>query len=183
MKNTVLFFGYSLFSIAIIGCNNIDQKKNKDADTLAAIEKDPQKNNTTNNTQFGGKYEFGDDIEKGPVGLVSVYPLTDSTALFYLDVNRGAPSYNMGLLAGQMKITNNIGIYNSKSTDNEKGCIIKFTFGNNKLEVNTDANKDDCGFGFNVYADHSYKLVDNKIPDFYINGEGDTVLFKDLKIK
>jgi len=182
MKNTVLFLGYSLFSVAIIGCNDVDQKENKDPDTLVATAKDPQKINTTN-AQFGGKYEFGDDIEKGPVGLISVYPLSDSTALFYLDVNRGAPSYNMGLLAGKMRIAHNIGIYNSEPIDNEKGCVIKFTFGNNQLQVNTDANKDDCGFGFNVYADHSYKLVDNKIPDFYINGEGDTILFKGLKLK
>ena len=182
MKNTAVLLGLSISILSLFACSNTEPHNEKQ-DTLSAASKDQHKMASTNSPRTGGKYEFGEDIEKGPIGLVSVYPLTDTTALFYLDVNRGAPSYNMGLLAGQMKISNNIGIYNSKSTDNEKGCVIKFTFGNNKLEVSTDAKKDDCGFGFNVYADNTYKLVDSKIPEFYISGEGDTILFKDLKIK
>lgn len=181
MKNTAVLLVLSISIFTLLSCNNAEPQNQK-KDTLSAATKDQQKIDSTNSLRIGGKYEFGEDIEKGPVGLVSVYPLTDTAALFYLDVNRGAPSYNMGLLAGQMKIVNNVGIYNSKSA-NEEGCIIKFTFANNKLEVSTDAKKGDCGFGFNVYADNTYKLVDSKIPEFYISGEGDTVLFKDLKIK
>ena len=51
---------------------------------------------------IGGTYSFGDNIETGPVGSVKVYPLSENAALFFLDINRGAPSYNSGQLARKM---------------------------------------------------------------------------------
>ena len=46
------------------------------------------------NEKFGGIYRFGTNVENGPVGGITLYQLYDSTALFYLDICRGAPSYN-----------------------------------------------------------------------------------------
>jgi hypothetical protein len=50
----------------------------------------------TATAKYLGIYSYGDDVEKGKTGTVFIYPETDSTILFYIDLNRGAPSYNMG---------------------------------------------------------------------------------------
>src|SRR5689334_3486965 len=78
--------------------------------------------------KFGGSYSYGKDIEKGRIGWAEIYPETDSTILFYLELNRGAPSYNMGQLYGRLLIKDNAGIYYSIDQHNSIGCKLHFTF-------------------------------------------------------
>ena len=54
--------------------------------------------------KYTGTYQLGDDIEKERIGTITIYPETDTTVLFYIDLNRGAPSYNMGQLYGRLKV-------------------------------------------------------------------------------
>jgi uncharacterized protein (TIGR02145 family) len=132
---------------------------------------------------IGGTYSFGDNVEKEAVGSVIVYPLTDSSALFFLDVCRGAPSYNLGQMFGQMTIKDNIGTYDSKLDDDDINCLLKFEFNSEQLKVTAGEGHDDCGFGHAVYADNTYKRVDKSSPKYFINGEGDTIIFKGLTVE
>lgn len=128
-----------------------------------------------------GIYSYGDDIEKGRVGAVTVYSENKNSILFYIDVNRGAPSYNMGLLLGKVKIENDYGIYENKDEYSENGCKFSLKFKPNELTITTLEDKDECGFGHGVYIDGSYNKTSNAQPEFYTNGEGDKVYFNTIQ--
>jgi len=160
-------FSLLIVILTICSCSNTDNGKN-------IIKSAPN---------FGGTYSFGSDVEKGPVGSVIVYPQNDNSALFFLDVCKGAPSYNLGQLFGQMTMNNDIGTYDSKADGDDFNCMLKFKFTSGQLEVMTEAGHDDCGFGGNVHADHKYKLIDKSIPKYFVDGEGDTILFSGLTVE
>jgi uncharacterized protein (TIGR02145 family) len=125
---------------------------------------------------IGGTYKFGVGAEKGPVGSILVYPFANNSALFLLEVSRGAPSYNSGRLFGQMAIKDNVGTYKDADGLN---CALKFKFATQELEIVTEEGRDDCGFGGNVSADNKYKLIDKAIPKYYTNVEDEKFLFED----
>lgn len=176
-----LTFFYVIAILIICSCGNTYSSKNKTLDTTTSQTADKQVLKSSLN--IGGIYSFGDNVERGPVGSVMVYPLTDNSALFFLEVCRGAPSYNLGQLFGQMTIKDNIGTYDSKTYGDDFNCVLKFKFTSQKLEVITESGHDDCGFGGNVYADHEYKLIDKSIPKYFINIEADTILFNGLTVE
>ncbi len=161
-----------LFTVWLSACNN--QANEHKTDTPAVKQ-------TT--TKVGGTYSFGEYPEKGAVGSLIVYPLTDSSALFYLNVCKGAPSYNQGQLLGKMIIKEHLGIYDSKVYDDDLNCILTFKFSSNQVELITENGHDLCGFGGNVYADYKYQLIDSAIPSYFINLEGDTISFEGLTIE
>ena len=130
---------------------------------------------------FAGKYSYGKDIEKGRVGFVTVYPETDSTILFYLDVNRGAPSYNMGALYGRIKLQGSKGMYSSMLDSLEMGCEFTVEFKSDSLIIKTSEKKDDCGLGYGVYADGRFKRKSSSTPEYFIDATGDKVYFKKRK--
>ncbi len=178
-----LNISYLIAVLTICSCGNTDSGKNKTLNTTTSQSSDKQEIEIKSSLNIGGTYSFGDNVEKGPVGSVIVYPLTDTSALFFLDVCRGAPSYNLGQMFGQMTIKDNVGVYDSKLDDDDLNCLIKFEFNADQLKVTTGEGRDDCGFGHAVYADNTYKLVDKSIPKYFINGEGDTIQFKGLTVE
>ena len=178
-----LNISYLIAVLTICSCVNTDSGKNKTLDTTTSQSSDKQEIEIKSSLNIGGTYSFGDNVEKGPVGSVIVYPLTDNSALFFLDVCRGAPSYNLGQLFGQITIKDNIGTYDSKIDGDDFNCVLKFKFTSGQLQVITESGHDDCGFGGNVYADNEYKLIDKSIPKYFINGEGDTIQFRGLTVE
>lgn len=126
--------------------------------------------------KYAGIYSFGDNIEKGAVGSVIVYPETDTTILFFVEVCRGAPSYNLGQLYDRLKIEDGKGIYNS-NIFGDKGCKWEITIDTEELTIKTIDGCDECGFGHAVYADHSYKRKDNLIHDYFTDGSGQKIYF------
>lgn len=158
--------------LSICSCRN----EEKAIDTTALQTEDELK--PTINIR--GTYSFGDDVETEPVGSVIVYPLNDSSALFYLYVCRGAPSYNFGEIIGEMTIKNNTGSYISKNHNQGFNCAVNFEFSTNQLKVTYGEGGDRCGFGHAVYAANTYKLIDNSIPKYFIDETRDTIFFRDL---
>lgn len=183
IKNTSIF-GIALFLFSLLlacGQPAIQTENKKDNSNLLAKNSNIEKVLTR---RYAGTYSFGDDIEKGAVGSVIIYPLSDSTVMFYLDICLGAPSYNLGQLFGQIEINNNIGIYSQFDEDSDRltfRCFLKFEFNSDELKITTEYG--DCGFGASVYADNTYKLVDKSLPKYFITGEGDTILFKGLTLE
>lgn len=134
-----------------------------------------------NSDNHQGIYSYGEDIEKGSVGTVTVYTENKDYAIFYIDVNRGAPSYNMGLLLGKIKLENGYGIYYKKDEYSDGSCKFSMKFKPHELTITTLEEQGDCGFGHGVYIDGTYTKTSDAQPEFYTNGEGDKVYFKSIE--
>ncbi|MGV8137822.1 MAG: hypothetical protein AB2L20_21645 [Mangrovibacterium sp.] len=127
--------------------------------------------------KYSGIYSFGENVEKGPVGSVTVFAETDTTILFFIDICRGAPSYNLGQLYDRLKIENGKGIYFSKYDFDEKGCKWQVTIGDNTLTIKTLEDCYECGFGGNVIADNKFIRKDLTRPEFFTDGHGHEIFF------
>jgi hypothetical protein len=127
--------------------------------------------------KYSGVYSFGENVEKGSVGSVTVFAETDNTILFFIDVCRGAPSYNLGQLYGRLTIKNGKGIYFSKYDFDEKGCKWQVTIDRDTLTINTIDDCYECGFGGNVIADNKYIRKDSTRPEFFTDGHGNKIFF------
>ncbi len=117
------------------------------------------------------------------MGEVLIYPTTEKTALFLLNVNRGAPSYNSGEIFGQIVEKNGVFVSDTKADGGEFDCVLRFEFGKEQLKITTDEAHTDCGFGNAVVADGLYKLTDKNIPTQFNDGSGKMLYFKDLTIE
>lgn len=178
-------------AMTIISCGNTDSSKpaanpstptTEKPATDAPVAEAPPSDGKSSLT-IGGTYRYGTDPDKGAAGSVMIYPLNDNTVMFFLDVSRGAPSYNSGQLLGQMTIKDNVGTYDAKQHYEYLDCTLTFEFSGDQLTVTTGDGKNDCGFGHGVYADNTYKLADKSIPSYFINMAGDTFQFKGLTVE
>ena len=127
-------------------------------------------------TKYAGVYK----VKKGSIGSVTVYPETDSTILFYIDICQGAPSYNLGQLYARIKIKDGEGMYFSTDfdyTDEKKGCKWQMTIKKYMLTIKTLENCYECGFGANVKGDNQYTLKNSKTPQFFIDGANNKIFF------
>ena len=162
MKKT-LIFGLLFFSIISYGQTKIDRT------------------NKLLTSKYAGTYGYGKDVEKGRIGTIFIYPETDSTILFYIDLNRGAPSYNMGSLYGRVKIINSSGTFYTKFDYSDNGCKWTFLFLRSNLTIKTIDEQDNCGFGGAVFADGIFKRISNKMLDYFEDMEGKKIYFKTTK--
>jgi hypothetical protein len=131
--------------------------------------------------KYSGIYEYGKDAEKERVGCISLFAETDSTILFYIDLNRGAPSYNMGSLYGRVRIQTNSGTFYKQSSYSDEGCKWLFTFSKNNVIIKTLDGQHSCDFGHNVFADGTFKRKKAIQPNSFINQLGETVFFDKTK--
>ena len=129
-------------------------------------------NRIISTAQFGGTYSY--IKPHNAFGTVAVYPETDSTVLFFINVNRGEPSYNMGFLYGRLKLTNGKGIFETA----DKGCRWMVQFTKNLLVICTIGQAYDCGFGNGVVADGLFKQTSKEIPQDIEDSEGNKHSFK-----
>ena len=111
---------------------------------------------------------------------MTVFSESDTTVLFFIDVNKGAPSYNMGQLYGRMKVKENKGNY-SKTDSLDISCKLECEFKDDKLIITVFDNQDKCGFGYGVYPDGTYKRKTHKIPLYFIDATETKVYFKKIK--
>ncbi len=131
---------------------------------------------------YVGTYSFGTHPDSGATGTIQLYPLNDTSLLFYLDVNRGAPSYNMGAMLGEVQIKDGRAMYSFKEGD-YIDCKLNFIFSGDTLSLVSTDGQSDCGFGYGVYADGNYVLKSHELPRFFLTGEGDTIFFEGLTLE
>ncbi len=89
---------------------------------------------------------------------------SDSTVRLRLDCNRGAPSYNMGILAASVPFSNSVSLYRTEEFGSL--CEIRFIFHRQSMEARQTGTDAACGFGYGVYADGSYRLISRDPPPF-----------------
>jgi hypothetical protein len=159
-----LFFVYAIF-LSLISC--LGTKIMATGETLTS--------------KYAGQYSFGSDLENGSMGSISIYPETDSTILFYIELNQGAPSYNSGTLYGRVAIRNGQGIFYTESQDSDDGCKWNFYFAANDLNISTIDDQYACGFGHAVFVDGIYKKQATKAIDYFKDMEGTKIYFEKTK--
>jgi hypothetical protein len=130
---------------------------------------------------FGGTYAYGNSAEIGPIGILYIYPKTDTALLFYLDLNIGPPSNNSGSLLGLLTINHKQEADFIEIDEFEfVNCSLQFIFKNNLVLIKTINDRFQCGFGHSVFADGSYEKIKFEMPEFFIDGTGEKVFFKEL---
>jgi hypothetical protein len=129
--------------------------------------------------KFAGLYAFGNSPEN-EAGSIIIYPETDSTVVFYIELNRGAPSYSSGSAYGRIKLKNGKGLFYAKPEDAENGCKWLLVFSGNRLKIETRENEFDCGFGHGVYADGEYVRKSKAIIPYFETMEGEKMFFNKI---
>ena len=168
MKNLLLITLTLSIAFAGFNCQSKTNKRLTSADKVKS-------------SKYAGTYRFGsygDPTQTGPGGQVIIYALSDDSVLFYLDVSRGAPSYNMGSLYNRLTVGSDKCVFNKKLDYCESPCKLEFVFKDSILTVSTLENGYDCGFGGNVIADGVYKKVDSNQPEYFENAHGKKVYFE-----
>jgi hypothetical protein len=171
MKNISAAILILILILLVISCQT-QSKRTKDNDKLKTL-------------KYAGIYQYGgyaDTSYKGSCGRIIIYAESDDTVLFYIDLSRGAPSYNMGSLYGKLCVSNEkITFVNREFEYENVSCKWLLTFADSTLTIKTIDNCYNCGFGGGVIADNIYKKISSIQPDSFENGEGTKVFFAKTK--
>lgn len=131
-------------------------------------------------SKYLGIYGFDSSKElEGNQGSLLIYPESDTSVLFHVTVCIGAPSFNLGITTGRLIVKNDSALY--QPAEYESTCKIMFYFEENEIKLATASGFGECGFGMNVYADATYKLVKKVTPKYYNNGESTNYNFRYFK--
>lgn len=88
----------------------------------------------------------------------------EGQAAFELYATRGAPSYNSGVLAGNMSSSG--GLWSFETTEFGGTCKLSFYFLPNRVHIEQSGDWTACGFGYGVIAEGDYELVSRDRPVF-----------------
>ncbi len=132
-------------------------------------------------TKYEGTYTYGENSAKGRMGSVMLFAEADSTMLFYIDVNHGAPNYHMGTLYGRIKMIGDSAIFYTKFESGDTGCKWKVKFIKSKLVITTIQEQYDCGFGHQVFADGEFSRASKKPLEYFETKEGTKIFFNKTK--
>ncbi|NVK66359.1 MAG: hypothetical protein HWE22_17330 [Flavobacteriales bacterium] len=128
-----------------------------------------------------GIYSFGESPENAG-GILYLYPTHDSTYLFYLELGRGAPSYNSGAMVGEFSLdANSTAHYEITDTSNQ--CKLSFLFEENSVRISSHEVENGCRFGFGVSADGVYTQTSSEVPTYFHNRIGKKTYFQELDIE
>jgi hypothetical protein len=101
---------------------------------------------------------------QGRTGELTLFRLEKNRYKFWLYVNRGWPSFNMGFLDGFIEVVNDRTVYTTKVEFSDSSCAVAFVFSAKGIEVTQSSGSNECGFGHNVYANGTYKLKTKSRP-------------------
>ena len=118
--------------------------------------------------RFAGTYKAAYDLGPGGAADLLIYPETDHSVLFFIYLNRGAPSHNMGEMYGRIELDGQRGFLYRQPDYQDEPCGWEVVFGDNgTLEISSRDGQQGCGFGFGVQADHEYQRVSSDIPQSF----------------
>lgn len=115
-----------------------------------------------------GTYGWSTDTQSQGCQMVVMHRLlmTSQPVLeFELLCNRGAPSFNLGYLAGMVPMQNDVGLYSQWNGETGESCSIVFDLSAGDaarvIQLGTDSA---CGFGRGVDATGTYQKLDANFP-------------------
>jgi hypothetical protein len=131
----------------------------------------------TQTRKYAGSYFYGDTI---PQGAIDIYPESDTTLLFSIYLINS--NYHMGFNMGRIHIRKDSAIFENINP-NHYNCRLYFEFKMNALTVKTIGEHNDCGYGYGVMSDGVYHRTNDKIPEYTLTPESDTVYFKKYSLE
>ena len=140
---------------------------------ISFLDAGAQKNN------FQGTYAhyFGNSTE-GAYQLIEICYLDSANILFYLEVGRGAPSYNSGAIYGRLTQNKKTGDLEYFPKDTSGNCSLELAKNKNQIIIKTIAG--DCPFGYGVVPDGKYTLQKSTNPLFFTDRKGKKIYFKKI---
>src|SRR5262245_9255294 len=113
-------------------------------------------------TTYSGVYGYSekpsgdvpkDHADEGPTGTLVLLRMENNKYRFWLDINKGWPSFNMGETDGTITFKNGKASFDNTYQDSRDSCILHFTIANNVIRISGTSAEFNCGFGQGVYAD------------------------------
>jgi len=111
---------------------------------------------------------------EAPYHFINIHRMPNGGYLFYLEVCRGAPSYNSGAMYGKLTYNKATGNYEYLPVSADD-CKLVLSHKSNKIIIKTISG--DCPFGYGVYADATYKLRIDHNPSYCFTRTGKKVYF------
>lgn len=109
-----------------------------------------------------GTYAYERPNEAG-AGEIKLLVIDEKTVRFAISVVGPPPAHNQGMMEGTGTMVDNV--VTVSTTDFGGKCTITFTISGDQLVAKTLAGGDaECGFGHNITADGTYKMVDDLDP-------------------
>jgi hypothetical protein len=135
----------------------------------------------TATTRYAGEYRWREADIKDMGGTLTVYPESDSTLLFQLDANGGAPAYHMAYALGRAHLRGNTATYFAKAPDDAHGCKLEINFAAAAAKVVlVSGTENDCFFGGSFTPEATYQRTSRTIPQYVVDDTGDTLRFAHL---
>lgn len=132
-------------------------------------------------TRYAGEYRWRDTDNKEMGGMLTVYPESDSTILFNLQANGGAPGYNMANAFGRAHLRGDTATYFGKAPEDEHGCRLKIGFSSAAAKVlMVSGPENDCFFGGSFTPEGTYQRTSRTVPQYTTDDTGDTLHFAHL---
>lgn len=120
----------------------------------------------------------------GPFGELILAKMSENTYNYWLNVNRGWPSYNNGFIGGEIEIKDGKAVFSHQDEYSKGYCILNFKFKPGIIEIVSDG-YENCGFGHAVYADGKFKKSKKILTSEYLfaalYGMGDVKAIKSEK--
>lgn len=161
---------FLLFILTVASCQQINNKSNS-----------KKKESKLLTSKYAGFYSFESEEKDGYYRKITIYPESDTTMLFYIDLNRGTPSFNIGSHYGRIVVKGDTAKYFTKYNYSEIGCGWQFIFEKDSLSISTIDNQNECDFGHAVFADGVYYRKSNKIYAYFEDWHGTKVYFRKTK--
>ena len=132
-------------------------------------------------TRYAGEYRWREADKADMGGTLTVYPESDSTILFQVDANGGAPAYNMAGVFGRAHLRGDTATYFGKAPEDKHGCRLKIGFSPKAAKVIlVSQGENDCYFGGNFTPEATYRRTSHAVPQQVISDGNDTLRFAHL---
>jgi len=128
---------------------------------------------------YAGEYNWGDTKREQAGGTLLVYPESDSTVRFYLDISNGPPAFHVGQLYQRAVVRQGVAHCAFREEYDSLGCRLQLTFAPPTVVIKTEGNHGECGFGQGVWADETYRRRRAAVPQHFDDGGGRKVRFED----
>ena len=131
--------------------------------------------------RYAGEYRWREDEKDDMGGTLTVYPESDSTILFQVDANGGAPAYNMAGVFGRAHLRGDTATYFGKAPEDKHGCRLKIGFSPKAAKVIlVSQGENDCYFGGSFTPEATYRRTSHAVPQQVISAGNDTLRFAHL---
>ncbi|MGI4873891.1 MAG: hypothetical protein ACRYFX_22250 [Janthinobacterium lividum] len=176
-----MFFSLTRFgllaSAALAGCHSQSEAATPSA-ALVAASIEPA---TPATTRYAGEYRWREAEKDDMGGTLTVYPESDSTILFQVEANDGAPAYHLANAFGRAHLRGDTATYFSKAPEDEHGCRLKIGFSPTAARVIlVSSAESDCFFGGNFTPDGTYRRTSRAVPQQVVSDGNDTLHFAHL---